>query len=739
MTAVLQNSKKIKKLHKIFPEGISPAPAAVWFFMAVSRANARWADIPLPFLALVLTAANEDRLYKPITAAGATAALALLAVKDIYFLPYTLGCIIYILFYGCINEKLRLPAGTAIFALSKVVLVCFSQSFSCVLYTAAESGAILGLAGIISSIDDIPPSVENFSSGDVVTLFLSSLTYTIILSARDSIWLYTGAACALAVAWIYAQKSSFFYSISWLICVFFALMDKNRFYITAGCFFIVWLAGIIYSEKNSLLIYPVTAVTALLLNIALLAQLGGFTLIATTLAALLIYTLLPRFLPVPDFRKPDFFTREKDYRQLMLGVRKLENSLNYLGSCAMDISLLNEKNLTGRTLEDMVAEDICRNCELSSHCWQEKYSYTAQQFSKYAKSISWTEETGFDMSFYSHCIRVEKVKKSFEENSRLLLSRKYTAQSQKNNQKLLQTAFMSIAAAIGDLAHYSRSSRLVNSTITMQTSRLLDSMDVAHSYCLCSQNPDKATFSATDSLPESRLYKIKLRLEQLYGEKFTDGESEISGNEILYTFYAKPFFTRENRVKSSAFRQVNGDGHRIFTIANTLYVLLSDGMGTGAAAAAESRTALEMTRSLLEAQTGILNTINIVNLSMNLRGGSESGASMDILAVDMYTGKATLTKAGAGVTSVLKADGSMTRYYKDSLPLGVVKDTRTRQEEFVLNSGDTVIMMSDGVGNISSNIRNLYDASCEEIAKFAINENKVMDDKTVIVIRLKKR
>ena len=64
---------------------------------------------------------------------------------------------------------------------------------------------------------------------------------------------------------------------------------------------------------------------------------------------------------------------------------------------------------------------------------------------------------------------------------------------------------------------------------------------------------------------------------------------------------------------------------------------------------------------------------------------------------------------------------------------------RTRQEEFVLNSGDTVIMMSDGVGNISSNIRNLYDASCEEIAKFAINENKVMDDKTVIVIRLKKR
>ncbi len=738
MTAVSEKAKKITQIHKKLLNGINPTGVVISLFLAISRAKAQWADIPLAFLAIVLIAACEDRLYKAIISAGAAAMLILLSVRDIFYLPYMLGCVLYIVCFNYISEKRRLPAGVGIFAAAKIVLICLSRPFRYTVYTILECGAIYRLSGVMASSKDIPPMADSFSFSDVVTLFVTALTVTVILSAFDSIWLYTGAACVLAVSWLYCRKSSFFYSIAGLICVFFSLLDKNRFPLLFGCIAAVWLAGAMYSEKNSALVYPAVIITALGLNIAFLPQLGGFALTGSALGALLVYTLLPQLLQMPAIKKPEFFSREKDYRQLMLGVKKLENSLNYLGSCAMDISSLNEKNLTGQSLEDMVAEDMCRNCEMSSHCWQEKYSYTAQQFAKYAKSMSWAEEKGFDMGFYSQCIHIEKLKKSFDENSRLLLSRRYTMQSQKNNQKLLQNAFMSIAAAIGDLAHYNRSSRLVNSSITMQTDRLLDSMGIPHSYCLCSQNPDKATFATTDSLAESQLYKIRLRLEQLYGEKFTDGEAEIQGNELLYTFYARPFFTCEHRVKSSAFRQVNGDVYEIMTLGNMLYVLLSDGMGTGAAAAAESRTALEMTKSLLMAQTGILNTVNIVNLAMNLRGGSESGASLDILAVDLYTGKATLTKAGAGVSAVLSA-GGLARYYRDSLPLGVVKDTKTAVEEFTLKAGDTVIMMSDGVGSISANIRNMYDTGCEEIARYVINENKTMDDKTVIAVRLKKR
>jgi len=738
MTAVSEKSKKIPKIHKNFIKSTDPTKLIISLFLAVSRSNAQWADIPLTFMALVVIASCKDMLYKAVMSAGAVASLAVLSVGNVYYLPYMLGCILYITCFNYTGEKLRLAGGTGIFAAAKAVLFCISRPFRYTIYMLLECGAIYRLKGIIRSAGDLPRMTDSFSLDDVITLLISALTMTVVLSAFDSLWLYTGAACALTVSWLYCRQNKFFYSITGLLCTFFSLLDKNNFALLLVCATGVWLAGAIYSEKTSPLIYPAVIITAMGLNIAFLPQLGGFAVTGTALGALTVYTVMPKLMQMPKTEKPEFFSREKDYRQLMLGVKKLENSLNYLGNCAIDISSLNEKNLTGQSLEDMVAEDVCRKCEMSSHCWQEKYSYTAQQFAKYAKSMQWANEKGFDMGFYSQCIQIEKLKKSFEENSRLMISRKYTMQSQKNNQKLLQSAFMSIAAAIGDLAHYNRSSRLVNSSITMQTDKLLESLSIPHSYCLCSQNPDKATFATTDSLPESRMYKIKFKLEQLYGEKFTDGEVEIQGNELLYTFYAKPFFTCEHRVKASAFRQVNGDAYEIMTIGNMLYVLLSDGMGTGASAAAESRTVLEMTKSLLNAQTGILNTVNIVNLAMNLRGGSESGASLDILAVDLYTGKATLTKAGAGVTAVLSGE-NLTRYYKDSLPLGVVKDTKTAVDEFTLKAGDTVVMMSDGVGNISSNIRNMYDTGCEEIARYVLNENKTMDDKTAIVLRLKIR
>lgn len=739
MTAVAKKIHKFTEYKTKLVKGGDAAGVIICLFLSVSRTRAQWADIPFYFLALVLISACKDIFYKSVMAAGAAAAFGIMAVGDIFRLPYMLGCILYIVCFNYTGEKWRLKVGVAGFAAAKIVLYCLSRPFRYTIYTIIECCSTLRLSGVVSSAGDINSSADSISFQDTAVLLLTGLTLAVTLAATDSLWLYTGTASALAVAWLYCRQGQIFYSLLGLLCSLAVMTDKAEFALLALSVTAVWLAGAAFSEKASTAIYPAVIAIALGLNLAFLPQLKGFAVMGTALAALAVYTALPRLIKLPQVKKPDFFSREKDYRRLMTGIKKLENSLNYLGSCAIDISGLNEKNLAGQALEDMVAEDVCRRCEMSSHCWQEKYSYTAQQFSKYGKNMNWVEERGFDMGFYSQCIQIEKVKKSFEENHRLLMSRRYTIQSQKNNQKLLQTAFMSIAAAIGDMVHHNRTSRLVNSTITMQTSRLLDSMDISHSYCLCSQNPDKATFAVLYELSESQLYKIKSRLEQLYGEKFSDREREVQGNELIYSFYSRPMYTPVHRVQTSAYREVNGDGYDIITAGNTLHILLSDGMGTGAAAAAESATVLEMTKSLINAQTGIASAINIVNLAMNLRGSSESGASLDVLSVDLYTGKAVLTKAGAGVTAVIRADGSMTRYYKDSLPLGVVKDTRTATEEFTLKKGDTVIMMSDGVGNVSSNIRNLYDASCEEIAKFAINENKTMDDKTVIAIRLKLR
>ncbi|MBR5520648.1 MAG: SpoIIE family protein phosphatase [Oscillospiraceae bacterium] len=737
MTAVSQKIQKFKKNKENPFKSINTWHLTIYLFLAVSRTGAVWCDVPFSFLAFVLTAACPDLIYKYIMAAVSAITFALMAVSDIFYLPYMLWFVAYITGWKVTDkEKWRTASGTIVFAVAKIVLICLKSPFRYTIYTFMECCLVYRLSGILSSVSDLSANTDTYTFADAATAIFSGLILIISLTGADNMWLYTSIACGLAVIWLYSGKNQLFFNISGLLCLFFALVDKSEFSLLFIIFSAIWVSGTVYSEKHSVLIYPAVSLTAVIMNLAFLPQLKGFVVTTTALTGLLIYTVLPMAITMNTRKKTDSLSRQKDYRQLMTGIKKLESSLNYLGSCAIDISNLNEKTLAVPPLEDIVAEEICRKCDFFPVCWQQKYSFTVQQFSKYAGSMYSSKEKGFDMGFYSQCAKPDVVKKSFEENFRLILSRKYAVQSSKNNQKMLQSAFMSVSAAIGDLIHHSRTSRLINNTITMQMDNLLDEMDILHSYCLCSQNPDKSTFAVSAPLSDNQLYRIKLRLEQLYGEKFADSQCENQNGELVYTFYSQPFFACTHRVESQAYKSVNGDSWEMLQIEGKLYIILSDGMGTGPSAAAESRTVLEMTCSLLNAQCGVMNTINLVNLAMNLRGNGEGGASLDILCIDMYTGQATLIKAGAGATALL-TDGMLVRYYKDSLPLGVVKDIKISTEEFQLKQGDTVIMMSDGTGNISANVRNLYDSSCRDIARYVINENKTMDDKTVIVLKLK--
>ena len=130
------------------------------------------------------------------------------------------------------------------------------------------------------------------------------------------------------------------------------------------------------------------------------------------------------------------------------------------------------------------------------------------------------------------------------------------------------------------------------------------------------------------------------------------------------------------------------------------------------------------------------NVIDIVNLALNLKGSGENSASVDILQINLSDGTAHITKAGAGVSLVLTAQG-LTRYYQDSLPLGILKDVKPVQCDFRLAAGDTVILMSDGAGVISGTLKDMHSASCQSVDDAIMEENKTQDDKTVIVLRLK--
>jgi len=737
MTAVTKKTKNRITYKKMNLSGGDAAMVLIWFFISAAAAKASWADVSLAGLTFVLTALHKDMLAKAASAAGAFVSLLILSVSDVIYIPYFMCCTVYTVLSAAIKkEKYPEIISLAVFVLSDILLVHFANSAAYKRMAVLQAFAMyLILQIVISGMELIRRKITGTFT-DIITLSVTLMVIFLSLSGFDSRWIYTGRSAALSASWLYIRYGMYLHSFASLVCLFIVLMDINGFLYLFIISVAIWFAGAFIAEKQSRAIYPVVIVTAFAGNLLFISELSGFGFTGTVIMALLLYTVAPYITDIKRKELSPVFASGKDYRQLVQSVKKLENSLNYLGNCAVDISRLNEKNLPSIPLEDMVAEDVCKKCDGHSYCWQEKYSFTRNQLQQYAHRMNWQGENRFDPGFYVQCRHTDRLKASFDENSRLLISRKYMLQSQKNSQKLLQTTFLSVAAAVGDIISNSRGSQLVNATATMQMDRFLSSLEIPHTYCLCSRNPDKMSFAVHDPVAESDLYKIRRRLENIYDTRFDDPVADSQGTEIIYTFHCRTLYSYDCSILSSPYSNINGDCREIFTNGCKLFVLLSDGMGTGSAAAAESRTVLAMAKQLICTGISMDNVMNIVNLALNLKGSGETGATLDILRTDLFTGKATLTKAGAEVSFVINSN-NLTRFYKDSLPLGVTKDVKISTDTFTLTPQDTVILASDGVGEISSNIRNMYSQPCDEITRYVINENRTMDDKTVVAIRLK--
>ena len=95
--------------------------------------------------------------------------------------------------------------------------------------------------------------------------------------------------------------------------------------------------------------------------------------------------------------------------------------------------------------------------------------------------------------------------------------------------------------------------------------------------------------------------------------------------------------------------RITGDAYRSLTTDTGRFVLiLSDGMGTGEDAAAESVEAVEILERFLRSGVEPATAMKILNSVMLLRNGDEWGfATVDLMCVDLFTGETSFYKYGA--------------------------------------------------------------------------------------------
>lgn len=143
--------------------------------------------------------------------------------------------------------------------------------------------------------------------------------------------------------------------------------------------------------------------------------------------------------------------------------------------------------------------------------------------------------------------------------------------------------------------------------------------------------------------------------------------------------------------------KISGDNYSFYETDNgKMVVILSDGMGSGEKACNDSERVIEMMERLLEAGFRKESAIQMINGALTASGKEDNMSTLDICEMNLYTGECEFIKVGAACTYI-KRGRLVDRLSAQNFPLGVFGQLESEVLYRTLQSGDYVIMLSDGI------------------------------------------
>ena len=228
------------------------------------------------------------------------------------------------------------------------------------------------------------------------------------------------------------------------------------------------------------------------------------------------------------------------------------------------------------------------------------------------------------------------------------------------------------------------------------------------------------------------------------------------GFETLYYVEESRFHTLTGVAKAvKETEQISGDNYSFFEMeTGNLTAVLSDGMGSGDKACADSTMVVELVQRFLEAGFQMEMAIQMINSTL-LSGGEQSNMStLDVCSLDLYSGECHFIKVGSS-SSYIKRQHLVDRISSGNLPLGIFQKPDVESIGRTLMDGDYIIMISDGILDalsqgigedmLSEFIGSLTVENPGEMAntilRYCIQQSRghIRDDMTVMVIGIWER
>lgn len=443
----------------------------------------------------------------------------------------------------------------------------------------------------------------------------------------------------------------------------------------------------------------------------------GTAVFAQAAAAALIFVLIPKkHLTKIEcrIREPEAIKLGTEYSAAGEKLKSAAAAVGSVSSCVASVSKgISSMAPAAEMLVCMrVRERVCSACRLKDTFCPEN-----GEFAEIAEKLASGEEISaadFSLNFNSKCPSVPRLADNF---NRIYAGRKAVNALQATaarNRELACGQFDWMAELLRELSSETEesASEMLEKEKTALRVLSKNSFNVLSVNCIC-RSPGAIKLSCSVSgIPAG------LSLSRLTSELSRELRTELEPPEIKDNEESKDLIFRRRElfgVRVGAARasfgdqKLCGDYHEYFRFGNSVYIVLSDGMGTGGRAAVDSAMTVELFSRLIKAGISPGTALKITNSALTVKSDDESLSTLDLAVIDLFAGSVKLFKAGAAA-SFHTVSGRMKTAEFPSSPLGILSKVEFEEYEASMRGGDILIMVSDGVlgtgsGWISDEIR----------------------------------
>ena len=430
---------------------------------------------------------------------------------------------------------------------------------------------------------------------------------------------------------------------------------------------------------------------------------GFITLFPSQVAGLAIFCVISLFTERLDFASSQKVgsVQPSEPMQSRARMQELSDAFSRLADSFSELARERRRPAEGelRAECDRVCDKVCLKCPKRNLCWNLEYASTLDIISKICSAVSikgYVEASDLPEYIRRRCPSLDEITDGVN-NAATRLIRDCLEDGRLSG---FSADYRAVSAALAEAVADDERENSEDIERTERVRRVFERANIKFSSISVTGKRRVVIRAENVSLARATVKARELRetVERAVGVLLGPPVLTSEGKGMRLELAARRRYSVSfGAARSSA---ENGDpcGDSICSIdsgEDYFYAVICDGMGQGRGAAFASSASIGFLKQMLEAKMSVETSLSVLNAWLRA-DREECSVSIDILQIDLLSGKAAIYKSGAA-PSFIRRGKEVFPIESEGFPVGILKQTSSVRTDLELLAGDLILMGSDGI------------------------------------------